>query len=68
MRPGSLHLHGDTVRRYIRERRLPAARVRRSYLIRPADLEAFVLARMTDPAAGKDDGLAPEVLARAETA
>lgn len=40
-----LRLDVNTVRRYIRERRLPAAKIGRSYLIRADDLEAFLKQR-----------------------
>lgn len=42
-----LHVHRDTMRRYIRERKVPAAKVGRSYLIRPEDLDAFIANNLT---------------------
>lgn len=37
-----LRIHIDTMRRYVREGRIAAAKIGRGYRIRPADLETFL--------------------------
>jgi excisionase family DNA binding protein len=51
---GRLNLHAKTVLRYIRDGRLPATRVGKSYRIVGADLDAFagITGGSSDPAAG----------------
>jgi len=42
-----LKIHINTVRRYIREKELPAAKVGRAYLVRRQDLDRFIERRLT---------------------
>jgi len=52
-----LKVHADTVRRYIRQRDLPAAKVGRAYLVNRRDVDEFIQERLTvrkNPGAPKE--------------